>query len=66
MQFSDVDWNELSGELVNNVEHLEGAQVARLVELEVHGSYDVGYNGTHHTYLNIKVGEPFHLAIGVF
>lgn len=31
-----VDREALSGELVDDVEHLDGAQVARLVELKVH------------------------------
>lgn len=38
----DVDGQALSGEFVDDVEHLDGAQVARLVLLKVYGPDDVG------------------------
>ena len=42
---SDVNAQALAGELINDVEHLERTQVARLVELKVHGPDRGGGNG---------------------
>src|ERR1019366_10053969 len=54
-----------SGELINDVEHLDGAQVARLVELKVHGPDHVGSDGAHRSHLDTSARETFlSLAIG--
>ena len=40
-----VNGQTLTRELVDDVEHLDGAQITRLVELKVHGPGDVGATG---------------------
>jgi len=64
---SDVDGEALSRELVDDVEQLHGAQVARLVELEVHRPDDVRRDGTHGSDDHTNAGEALLLlAIGDF
>ena len=60
-----VDREALAGELVDDVEHLDGAQVARLVKLKVHGPDDVGGDGTHRAHDHADAREALLLlAIG--
>lgn len=59
-----VDREALSRELVDDVEHLEWAQVARLVELKVHGPDHVGSDGTHRPHLDANARQAL-LALAI-
>ena len=64
---TDIDRQALPGELVDDVEHLDRAKVARLVELKVHGPDDVRGDRAHGADLDADAGETsFLLAIGDF
>src|SRR5664280_2022246 len=64
---SDVNGQALPRELIDDVQQLDGAQVALLVELEVHGPDDVGGDGAHGADDHSDAGEAFLLlAIGDF
>ena len=60
---SDVDGEELPGKLVDDVEQFHGAQVARLVELEVHGPDDVRSDGAHRADHHTDAGHSLLLLL---
>jgi len=58
----NLDREDFGGELVDDVEHLEGAAIGGGVELEVHRPDHVRLNRRHHTNSDTNTGEPLVLT----